>query len=167
MDLNNIKLTATMISGLYTDQLIEEKPDIIPMITKSQMTAGIKFLGDNKKNILILINNPDTVFLPDEQLNFLTTILNACKMSLGDVAIINLAHTQIDYQTLKKNLNQDKALLFDIQPAQIQLPVKFPHFQVQSFDGCQYLLSPSLDQLDKDKQLKGKLWSCLQRLFLS
>jgi hypothetical protein len=166
-DLNHIKLTAGMIAGLYKDQLVEEQAQIVPVDPVKKANGTFKYLGENKKNILVLTDYNDVVFLPDEHLAFLTTILNACKISLGDVAIINIAQTETDYRELKIQLNQQKALLFNVEPAQIQLPVSFPTFQVQSFDGCQYLLSPSLNTLENDKALKGKLWTSLQRLFLS
>ena len=166
-DLNHIKLSAEMIAGLYKDQLVEEQAQIVPVEPLKKEDGKLKFLGENKKNILILTYYKDVVYMPDEDLAFLTTILNACKINLGDVAVVNTALSEIDYRDLKKQLKQQKALLFNVEPAQIQLPVTFPPFQVQSFDGCQYLLSPSLNTLENDKVLKGKLWTSLQRLFLS
>lgn len=166
-DLNHIKLTAGMIAGLYKDQLVEEQAQIMPVEPIKKDHVKLKFLGENKKNIVVLTHYNEAVYLPDEHLAFLTTILNACKINLGDVAVINIAHIATDYRELKNQLKTQKALLFEVEPAQIQLPVSFPHFQVQSFDGCQYLLSPSLDKLENDKGLKGKLWTSLQRLFLS
>lgn len=166
-DLNHIKLTAEMIAGLYKDQLVEEQAQIMPVKPTKKEHVKLKFLGENKKNVLVLTHHTDVVYLPDEHLAFLTTILNACKISMGDIALINIAHSETDYRELKSQLKPQKALLFDVEPAQIQLPVTFPPFQVQSFDGCQYLLSPSLDKLENDKSLKAKLWTCLQRLFLS
>lgn len=166
-DLNHIKLSAEMIAGLYKDQLVEEQAQIVPVEPLKKEDGKFKFLGENKKNILILTYYKDVVYMPDEDLAFLTTILNACKINLGDVAVVNTALSEIDYRDLKKQLKQQKALLFNVEPTQIQLPVTFPPFQVQSFDGCQYLLSPSLNTLENDKVLKGKLWTSLQRLFLS
>lgn len=166
-DLNHIALTPSMIVDLFKDQLVEEQAQIVPMALKKENQTKHKYLGENKKNILILTSYNDTVFLPDQQLSFLTTILNACKINLGDVAILNIANTETDHKILKNQIKPQKALLFDVEPAKIQLPVSFPQFQVQLFDGCQYLVSPSLEKLEDDKLLKTKLWSSLQRLFLS
>ena len=166
-DLNHIKLTAGMIAGLYKDQLVEEQAQIVPVEPIKKERGKLKFLGENNKNILVLTHYNDVVYLPDKDLAFLTTILNACKISMGDVALLNIDQTETDYRELKCQLKPQKALLFNVEPAQIHLPVTFPPFQVQSFDGCQYLLSPSLEKLENDKGLKGKLWTSLQRLFLS
>ena len=167
MDINSIDLNASLLAGLYKDSLVEDQTKAIPNKLTTNPTEGLKFLGENRKNVLVLTNYEDAVFLPDEQLNFLTNILKACKINLGDVAIINIYNKEANYQDLKKLVNQQKALLFSIQPKQIGLPVEFPPFQVQSFDGCQYLVSPSLHELENDLALKGKLWTSLQRLFLS
>ena len=167
MDLNNIELSPTILAGLYKDHLVEAPTKAVPKVSTKSQTEGLKILGENKKNILVLTNYTDAVFLPDEQLSFLTNILNACKISLGDVAIINVFNNLSNYQELKKQVKQQKALLFSVSPKEIGLPVEFPPFQVQSFDGCQYLVSPSLNELKNDEVLKGKLWSSLKRMFLS
>ena len=46
-------------------------------------TESWKSLGNNQKNILIVVNYGNAVHLPDEELSFLTSMLAACKLSLG------------------------------------------------------------------------------------
>src|SRR5450432_4165689 len=96
MDLNNIELPAFVVADLYQSSLIEAgktPPDVRPLaaiIEKEQPASRWKHLGENKKNILAIVNYADVVYLPDNELGFLTGILGACKLSLADVAIINL-----------------------------------------------------------------------------
>lgn len=113
-----------------------------------------------------MVNYTDTSFLPDKQLDFLTSILGACKLNLADVAIINIANAgEVNYKALTKELQMQHAILFGISPASLSLPVNFPAYQIQPFSNCTYLHSDSLEALAADKELKTKLWLCLKKIF--
>lgn len=167
MDLNNIKLTPSDAIALYRTSLVESDEKIIaPAVleTLPENTSSKKYLGGNKKNILIAVNHAGTTYLPDDELNFLTSILSACQLSLDDVAIINTnnnpAYTYKDYLGEFKS---STVLLFGIDPVSFGLPLDFPQFQIQSFTKCTFLHSPALHEYDK--LLKSKLWVCLKRIF--
>lgn len=127
------------------------------------------YLGDNGKQILIIVNDPDAVFLNDESLQFLSTILAACKLNLGDVAIVNLYREPLLFSFLKKNLSPRYALIFHVSLQQLQLPFTVPHYQVQQYDQCQFLTAPSLQTMlgnDADAKLeKSRLWLSLKKMF--
>ncbi len=123
-----------------------------------------KSLGQNARNILILVNNPGITFLPDEELAFLTQMLQACKLSLGDVALLNLAQHAQGYQQILQQFNSKTVFLFGVSPGEWELPINFPAFQVQQFDGRKFLHSPGLGQMMNDKLLKTKLWASLKAI---
>jgi hypothetical protein len=177
MDLNHIKLPASVIVDLYHSSLIETD-NTMPMIEaetiipEKQITNNgndhneFKWLGENRKNILIIASYTDAVHIPDDELNFLTGILGACKLNIGDVAVLNLKnHPEITYKELAKHFKSKIVFLFGIEPTALGLPISFPHFQVQSFANCSFLFSPVLKELESDKTLKSKLWVCLKRIF--
>jgi len=128
-----------------------------------------KFLGKNGKKITIVVQSPSVPFLPDNQLSFLTRILEACRMNIGDVAIVNAATTPVNITTLRQQLEPAVVLLFGIEPPAIRLPINFPVFKIQPYDNCSYLAAPPLTQLvqqsEESKLLKSKLWVCLKSLF--
>lgn len=175
MDINHIELPLATVSELYANTLISMAPDSKPeqedtMPVKVQEVQGnpedIKSLGNNWKHILIILNSPQAVFLSDDELSFLTGILGACKLSLGDVALVNKSqYPDVAYKQLLKQFQSRIVLLFDIEPASLGLPVSFPHYQLQAFAGNTFLYAPSLKQLEYDKLEKSKLWVCLKRLF--
>lgn len=177
MDINHISLNATVVANLYANTLIatNETPPAKPVAappseagperTDKPDTAW-KSLGDNQKNILLMVNTPDVVFLPDNDLTFLTGILGACKLTLADVAILNLHNNpEIVYKELITHFKAKVVLLFDVEPAAFGLPMSFPHYQIQPFSGSSFLYSPSLKELENDRVEKSKLWVCLKRLF--
>ena len=129
---------------------------------------AIKFLGNNLKNILIVVRHPENVFLPEKHLEFLTRLLSACKLNIGDIAIVNDGYTSVDIHSLQEQLKPKKIILFGIEPTEIKLPLNFPNFKVQSYAESVYLSVPSLDILNhtiEDKLLKTKLWVCLMSMF--
>jgi hypothetical protein len=126
----------------------------------------LKSLGGNQKNILIVVKNDNITYLPDEDLEFLTNILKACKLSLEDVAIVNTNNNPDEgYKEYLKNWSSKIVLLFGVSPVSFDLPVSFPEFQVQSLTNTKFLYSPALSECRTDKLLKSKLWVSLQRIF--
>lgn len=179
MDLNHVELSPSMLASLYKSSLIES--EIIPGTKKAGQindiaeksakpipaeTASWKWLGNNLKHIIIVVNNREVVYLPDNELTFLTGILTACKLTIADVAIINLNnYPQVSYKELTSFFKSRIVLLFDIEPTSFGLPIDFPKYQLQSFAGNTFLYSSSLNDLENDKLEKSKLWVSLKRLF--
>lgn len=176
MGLNKIALSTNLIEELYQSSLIE-KPDralknkiVVPETTNEQLVkqtaVELKSLGNNNSNILILVRSAEAVYLPDDELKFLTDILSACKLSLADIAIVNLAnHSDATYKEITKLFSSKIVILFDIEPSSFGLPMSFPYYQIQPFANNSFLYSPSLKDLENDKVEKSKLWVCLKRLF--
>ena len=161
-----------MVADLYHSSLIDMNENSVnKAATESTETGpvslpGWKWLGENQKNVLIIVNYQDAVHLPDNDLVFLTGIIGACKLSMADVAVVNLNnHPQSSYKELVVFFKSKIVLLFAVEPASFGLPMNFPHFQIQPFAGNSFLFSPSLKELETDKVLKSKLWVCLKRLF--
>lgn len=178
MSLNHIQLPASLVAALYPSSLIETgeaastasepvTPPATERKTTEQPATGTewKFLGNNGRNILIIVNYNSVLHLPDEELSFLTTILTACKLNLGDVAIVNTNnYPRHSYRDYLGHFNSKVILLLGVDPASFGLPVDFPPFQVQSFNNATFLHAPSLAECH-DKLVKSKLWVCLKRIF--
>lgn len=173
MNSSPIQLPDFVISDLYKNQLvvIEESIAEIKLPKKEAPTHLSKpeFLGNNEKNICILVKDSQAVYLNDHSLQFLSAILTACKLNLGDVAIVNFSRTPLHYNSLKEWLTPKYILVFDIGATTLQLPFDLPTYQVQSYDKCSFLFAPSLDQMTADtreaKIEKSKLWLSLKTMF--
>ena len=170
MSLNNIQLKDLVVSELYRDNLLasEDKGTRpAPVVTTSP--PGYKFLGNNQRKISIIVNAPGAPFLPDDQLSVLTRMLDACRMNIGDVAIVNHAAATVSINALKQQLQPVFVILFGPTPRDIGLPMDFPVFKIQPYDQATYLTAPALEELvrpgDESKLLKSKLWVCLKTLF--
>ena len=159
MSLNKIPLSARLIADLFPGSLIEQ---LIP----TGIPETIKFLGNNRKNILVLVSKNNVSFLEDDELDFLSSVLSACKLSLADVSIVNIKTPSVaNYQFIINQLKSKTIIMFDISSDAIDLPFNYPYFQVQLFDQCTYLSAPDLKSIEGDKTLKTQLWNCLKKLF--
>ena len=176
MDLNHIELPLSVIADLYQNKLVDLTEGSTQNLAKSQPISAEpvkdkkndkwKYLGNNRKNILIIVNDESVVHISDNELVLLTTMLSACHLSLDDVIILNRKnHPEAGYKELLAHFRSRIIFLFDIEPLELGLPVSFPHFQPQNFSGQTYLFSPSLKDLEQDKLLKSRLWLCLKRIF--
>lgn len=125
-----------------------------------------KFLGKNAQNVLVVVDYQSAVHIPDDDLGFLTQLLAACKLNLGDITLINFLHyRQTSYQAILEKFGSRRIILFGVDPLQWGLPIGFPHFQQQAFAGCRFLYAPQLSAIKTDKLIKTKLWVALQPFF--
>jgi len=183
MNEEKLKLPDFLLADLYKNSLVEIhgrttdsrttkeialEPSEIKAVA-SEANNQIKYLGENAKNVTIVVNQRDVDFLNKNDLTFLTSILKACQLNLSDIAIVNVAKQQLTFQQLKDKLNCRHALLFDVDPSTIKLPFTVPAFQVQTFNECTIMLAPTLSRLNQTTQdgklLKTKLWMSLKQMF--
>jgi hypothetical protein len=147
---------------------VSQQPIQQPPATKGG--GAYKVLGNNKRNISVVVDFPSEVFVPESDLQFLTKMLSACKLNLADVAIVNHATSEVAIDQLKEQLRPLHVLLFGVEPTTIRLPISFPAFKEQAYAGTTYLFAPGLAQLNQEteeaKLTKRKLWDCLKRMFV-
>jgi len=164
MSLDNIQLPAFLIQELYKNSLVEfESPE---PVQKIEVKSSINILGNNRSKVIIVVENNEAAFLPDNQLNFLLGILSACKLTMEDVAIINIyINKAITYKAITLELKAEKIILFGVTPAQLHLPVEFPSYQIQQYNNQTYVTAAMLADIESDKTEKTKLWNCLKQIF--
>ena len=144
------QLPPFIIQDLFQKVLVDLKP--------------VNFRGNNNQKISIIINDPGNEY--NEHQPFLSGILKACKLSLNDIALVNHANTEHqDHKSICETLKPKIILLFGVTPEVIQLPFNMPEFQKQSYSNRIYLSAPSLKEIENNKELKQKLWSCLKQIF--
>jgi hypothetical protein len=173
MNPENKQLPGFLIADLYKHSLVITDNEVKTQKEGAQTIQSAAdrqwFLGSNLQNITLLVSEKEAVYLRDESLQFLSAILGACKLNLGDVAIVNLHNDPVGYTFIKEKLSPGFIVLFGVTAQQVQLPFTVPHYQVQKYDNCQFLLGPPLNKLlgnsQEAKLEKSKLWLCLKKMF--
>ncbi|MBS1641398.1 MAG: hypothetical protein JST94_09925 [Bacteroidetes bacterium] len=173
-ELANITLPNTTIVNLYSKHLVilddantNTKKVIEPTIENK--TNELFFLGDNKKNIAICINDETATHLRNEWLQLLTNILAACKLNIGDVAIINLNKQSATFLQLKEKINPAYCILFGVKTNMLDLSFIIPDYKIQQHNACSFVIAPSLSLMEGNTQEakleKSKLWLSLKQMF--
>ncbi len=172
MNLEYIQIPNFLIADLFKSNLVivndEPKTEKTPTNPEKKQVREW-YLGSNLRKITIMVREKEAVYLQDEALQFLSAILSACKLNLGDVAIVNYENDAVSYAYLKEKLTPHFVILFNVTAKEINIPFTVPFYQVQSHDNCQFLLAPELHSMlgssQESKLEKSKLWLSLKKMF--
>ena len=165
MSLDEIQLPGFLFAPLFRKNLVLVKSRVVTDSLKKE-SKEIKFLGANKKKIVFIGNDEQNKFLGDDQMKFLNDLLNACNLTMADIAFLNFCESAgFSYSDVNDQLRPEKILMFGISAKKLDLPFEIPYFQVQNFQGRLYTISPPLAEIQLDNNLKKRLWACLQKIF--
>jgi len=191
-------LPNSVLVSLYKDTLVlpelaKKKPEIIPNPLDAQIKTldthapaavqieteknhtpisdlgQIKYLGEHLKQVTIIVKDELAVYLNENDLTLLSSILSACKLTLADIALINVAQQKLSLHEILNVLPAKLVMIFDVSST--TLKIKLPTTLYKSIQlGDTYLLfSNSLSLMqggDQSAKLeKGKLWAILKSLF--
>ncbi len=143
-----IKVTATeaaletqMITGdvkvtTTADQIETYKDNnLIPINDLGQ----IKYLGEHLKQVTIIVKDELAVYLNENDLTLLSSILSACKLTLADIALINVAQQKLSLHEILNVLPSKLVMIFDVSST--TLKIKLPTTLYKSIQlGDTYLL---------------------------
>ena len=180
MSLDNLTLSPLLIQELYENSLVDfsdtKTTKIIPSADQLETVGkkgmprvaegNIKYLGNNAKNILILIDEADHAFLPDAELNFLISILEACKVNFEDSALVNCHNNiEVTHENLNRQFSPAVLIFLGTEPQLLGFPIQIPQYKVQQYNHQQYMCAPALGVISADKEAKKQLWNALKILF--
>jgi hypothetical protein len=162
MSLDQVQLDPYFLAKMYTQPIIPGENT--PVVTEQKAVPKVRFLGENQKNTALFIQNGSEAYLNDELFNLLTNILNACKLGMQDVALINIHnHPDLSISDWKQAVPFQRGVIFGATPAQFGL-TDIPVYQLITVAGTTLLFSDSLELIGQDKTLKAKLWMGLKQL---
>ena len=160
MSLNNISLSSQLIADLYQNVLIQGHTRAMPA------SKTVPILGKNAKNILVIVDKKDAPFLPDNELSFLTNILSACQLGLTDVGIVNWQKIEPQTSsTLFEQVEGKQVILFGTRLSEFGIPDNTQHYTIIKNDARQFVVAPSLTEIENNKEAKKQLWMALKQLF--
>ena len=179
------KLPNSVLVNLYKESLVlgaalenvdKKAPETLPLEERNEaaeaedtLTAPIKFLGEHQKKILVLVQDVDAVHLNERAFDLLTSILNACKLTIADIALINLANKNFSLHQILTQVPSEFVLVFDILPTQLKIKLPTKLYTPILLGATQLLFSNNLSQMQGIDQAskieKTKLWTALKLIF--
>nr|MBI1230695.1 hypothetical protein [Cytophagales bacterium] len=129
---------------------VEDIPDMDTAVYKGNFQKG-----------LLVLHQGNT--LSEESQRFLMTILKAVNHSLKDIALLSEADLLVGHPDSITHLNPTSILIFGklAHPVMQRKKSDYTIFQ----DEHTMLFADDLEELEKNKLLKKKLWTALQALF--
>jgi hypothetical protein len=195
-DFENLQLNAALIEQLYKNSLVlctpsneaaaiaatpvkastsqENKTNQNLTVNATATTTAttniaIKFLGSNKKQVLIIVADSTAIHVNDAALELLIKVLGACKLTLEDVALVNIHQQAVQLPQLQAHFQPKKMLIFGVPAVQLAIPFTIPRYRVQAHGSIEYLFANHLDSMltaDATAVIEKKnLWTSLKQLF--
>jgi len=140
--------------------------DVAPTNLPELNTVDFKFLGKNKRNILILVNDEHNEVSNEAGRELLRKIVKSINLTAEDFALLNYArYTGTNFEQLKAYFNSDIVFSFGVPPAALGL-ADYPENTIVSQGAVRLVFSAELPHLNEDANAKKILWSSLKNLAL-
>lgn len=160
----------TSLKGVPLDPYFLAQIHVQPLVPEAARdiraeTTDFRSLGENRKNILVLVSDATAAFLPDESFSFLVSVLVACKLTMVDIALVNLFHYPgTDFRELSPQFSPQACIQLGVT---LFSPGKIPGgaYLIHETEGVKILTADTLERISADQSLKAKFWSSLKQLF--
>lgn len=175
MGINDLQLSPEMIAVLYPEILVTGcDPAPIgnptgPGENHPLKIARYAYSGKNLRSICVLVSAPDDEFMQEEKLFFLQKILEACKCTLDDIALINTHRQTPDMEKLKHQFEPVVIFLWGVLPEIPGLQNPLQDMAPALWENITILPVAQADLMSTDnakaQELKRKLWTSLKKIF--
>lgn len=116
--------------------------------------------------------NHKVLLLADEELDpsnllFLEKILKAVNLNIDGVDLLNLHGVRdVDFADLVHGKKIHHFITFGVPFKRVHLDIAMDRYQPVRFFGINFLMADSLPTIEADQNLKRRLWTALQQVFL-
>lgn len=146
---------------LNYETIVVEKT--IPIEEKSEEIPEVISVGDFKKQILFIVENPGKEVLPADHYQLLKNIMDAVKLGISDVAIVNVYNLNVhNLERVLKGYDYKILISFGVDSVVDKNAVPY---KITRQEKNITLLVDELGSLSADVGRKKRLWENLQQLF--
>lgn len=145
----------------------------IPMISvqavspTSQRAIEFRFLGKNKRNILILVNDEQNEVSDEAGRELLRKIVKSINLTANDFALLNYAgYKGTGFKQLQEYFSCNLVFAFGVTPTHLAIDAAHPQHAIVFEGSVKMIFSAELRTLDRNPAGKKALWGSLQNLEL-
>jgi hypothetical protein len=121
-------------------------------------------LGENRRFLLLLVDEPGEEFASAATLESLKKILAGLKMTMEDVALLNIArYPGTPFSQLRAWFACSRAVLFGIDPASLALPAIASN-EIAVIDSMRLLTTFGFAEMNTHDQKKRVFWNEMKKL---
>ncbi|MBE9599120.1 hypothetical protein [Pedobacter sp. MC2016-24] len=164
---NEAALRLFFTDDIYIVNGSDDQIDAVAVQTKPRAEAiAFKFLGSNKRNVLILVNDSQNEVSDEKGRELLRKIVKSVNLSAADFALVNYAaYPDVKFEQFQSYFSPALVFAFGVSPLQLALPDQARNAIVQQGQ-VRLIFSTELKALDQDAATKKALWGSLQKLGL-
>ena len=169
---NKTILPASVLVSLFKDSLVLPENKINPAKIEEaevNLSSPLKYLGDHVKKIVVIVNDPNSVYLNEPDFILLTSILNACRLTISDIALVNLGNQNANLHQILINLPSKLVIAFEVDSKSLKIKLPTNLYKLTPLGESNLLFSKSLSSMQgmdvSAKQEKAKLWAVLKQIF--
>ncbi|MBC8985707.1 hypothetical protein H9X96_07950 [Pedobacter sp. N36a] len=143
-------------------------PITIPHFPAIERPAALsfKFLGQNKKKILILVNDADHEVSDEAGRELLRKIVKSINLTASDFALLNYAkYPKTSFADLQQHFSSVLVFAFGVSAGDLKLP-SHPENKIVMEGDVRVIFSGELRKLEQDPNGKKTLWGSLKQLRL-
>ncbi|MCX2583157.1 hypothetical protein [Pedobacter sp. MR22-3] len=141
-----------------------ENGEILPNIADSATEKSFKFLGGNKKSVLILVNDGTNDVSTEQGKELLRKIVKAIDLGTADFALVNYAnYPGTTFASFHQFFKPVIMLSFGVEIADLQLEYEWQN-EIIKHETTRIIFAPNLHNLDGDLGAKKLLWANLQKI---
>lgn len=139
---------------------------VAPAVSPLQDPPVFTFLGKNKRNILILVNDAENQVSDEAGRELLRKIVKSVNLTANDFALLNYAgYIGVDFKQLMDYFSCTLVFAFGVRPDQLSLSTH-PENTIVNEGAVRLIFAAELRELDQNPAGKKALWGSLQNLGL-
>ncbi|MBC6109167.1 hypothetical protein ACFOG5_12350 [Pedobacter fastidiosus] len=148
-----------------TEAKIYPKAVDIPQIMEEPTAPKVfKYLGGNKKSVLILVHDNANDVSTEQGRELLRKIVKAVELGTADFALLNYAnYLGADFIELHQFFKPQILLSFGVDMLNLKLNLIWKN-EIILHESTKMIFAPNLHDLDSDLNAKKSLWGNLQKL---
>ncbi|GAB4033615.1 hypothetical protein [Spirosoma gilvum] len=154
----------------FPTEPIAQMPEVLPDPAPRPKVPPVVPPVQQKPQVPLL--NHKVLLLADEELDpsnllFLEKILKAVNLNIEGVDLLNLHGVKdLNFAELLRGKYINHFITFGVPFERINLDIMMDRYSPVRFEGITFLMADSLPTIEADQNLKKRLWTALQRVFL-
>jgi hypothetical protein len=142
----------------------EKKEETLAEVPKEATVPAFKFLGNNQRSILILVNDRENDVSDEKGRELLRKIVKSVNLTANDFALLNYAnYADVSFAQLQAHFSSVIVFAFGVSPQQLSLG-GHPENTVVTEGEVKLIFSAELRKLEEDPSGKKVLWGSLKQL---
>lgn len=164
------QVETSLVTPLPSIKAEEGKKSYIPeveiprILEEPEPIKEFKFLGGNKKSVLILVNDKTNDVSTEQGRELLRKIVKAIDLSTPDFALVNYSkYADTDFKSLHQFFKPVIMLSFGVEISALKLDLTWQN-EIIVHETTKIIFAPNLHHLDSDIAAKKMLWGHLQKI---